>query len=39
MHIVQLTFISVGPSPFVAENYNNTTCDKDKYNYTSDAHN
>lgn len=38
MHIVQLTFISVGPSPFVAEN-NNTTCDKDKYNYTSDAHN
>lgn len=37
MHFVQLTFISLGPSPFVAQNYNNTTCDK--YNYTSDAHN
>lgn len=36
MHIVQLTFISHGPSPFVAQNYNNTTCDK--YSTSDDAH-
>lgn len=37
MHIVQLTFIPVGLSAFVAQKYTNTTCDQ--YNCTYDAHN